>query len=739
MPSPSSSSSDSHEPIRFRCTRCFHKLESKPEKIGQTVRCPACYFDLVVPAESTRKPVKESDLYGVDEKPVDVRDMKHRQSLASFPCPICRTILSITPLDRLEGEILCPECGTSSPIPADLKDVAARLVSQEVEGIMGGLELQTDREKDVYGLSDPANQRTSGSAAAEDVFPVYCDLCNTLMSATKAMIGQKLTCPDCGRETLVRPPENNDLEKPGTKAFEGGTHYRADEAPRSHFGEAEQTAVRLVPVVCSLCETRMYAPESEIGQYKTCPDCGTRTLIKDVPEAERVLPDTSGKDYGMQDQKTVQPPPVRAGVDYRTVEGSLDLDHWKNRLPEQPEKEDSNAKKPPSRSTSTEDAYDAQKPPPRFIPPKPPVPEMLAGDSPKSLPAGPRAELTYRSKKNDGERRTVSPGFEVLQERKRNRKGNPVSYRRASLPKWPLTTGFFRPFANYSFWQTFLTLLFFGLLPTILFIYGGPFAYRVFGNTGIDENALTGLAEVGGRYMLCIVPGFVIGSYWIALFASYINSCFSATSAGDDVLDIPPDYSYANGLYLAGRLFLVSFSATLPGYAVWLVIHCVSLIYYNAELSYGMLFSPITKSFLNEDGAVIPGHMSLLFLVLGLISHWLFYPIVYLSQYESGEGFIPFSKNILSSLLHIPRVWIGFYILSLPIALALALLAFLYKINGFFYSTYFFNEIHFLGLLLGGTFGAFVLFRLLGRLGWVVEDVIRKHQEKEEKEAEESA
>ncbi len=751
MPSPTSSSSDSHEPIRFRCTRCFHKLDAKPEKIGQTVRCPACYFDLVVPGESTRKPIKESDLYGVDEKPIDVREMKHRQPLASFPCSVCRTILSITPHDRLEGEVLCPECGTSSPIPANLKNIAARSVSQEVEEIVGGLELQIDREKDVYGLSDPANQGPSGSAAVEDVFPVYCDLCDTLMSATKAMIGQKLTCPDCGRETLVRPPENNDLEKPGTKAFEGGTHYRADETPRSYLGEPG-AATRLVPVVCSLCETRMYAPESEIGQYKTCPDCGTRNLIKDVPEEERVLPNTLGKDYGVQDQKAVQPPPIRAGVDYRTVEGSLDLDHWKNRLTSQPEKEasseaspvpvsskePSNLKKPSSRPAPTEDAYDAQKPPPRFIPPKPPVPEMLAGDSPKSLPAGPRAELLFGSRTDDGERRTVSPGFEVLQERKRNRKGSLLTYRRAKLPKRPLTTGFFRPFAYYKFWQSVLTILFFGMLPALLFIYGGPYAYQVFGSFA-GEQILERLPGIGGMYLLFIVPGFVIGLFWIALFASYLNDCFSATSAGDDLLDILPDYSAANGLYYAGRLFLTSFSAVLPGYALWLVLHSVLLFFHETQFSYGAMFSPIISSYLNEEGVVVPWQMSPSFLILVLVSHWFFYPIVYLSQCEAGEGFVPFTKNIFSSLSHIPRHWVGYYVLSLPIGLAIALLAFNYKNNGFFYSTYFFNEIHFLGLLLGGTFGAFLLFRLLGRLGWVVEDDTRKRQEKEEKEAEESA
>ncbi len=41
---------------------------------------------------------------------------------------------------------------------------------------------------------------------------------------------------------------------------------------------------RLVPVVCAICHTRMYAVEDQIGQWKRCPDCDSLTEIKTVPE-----------------------------------------------------------------------------------------------------------------------------------------------------------------------------------------------------------------------------------------------------------------------------------------------------------------------------------------------------------------------------------------------------------------------------------------------------------------------
>ncbi|MDR0704022.1 MAG: hypothetical protein LBF88_03455 [Planctomycetaceae bacterium] len=42
--------------------------------------------------------------------------------------------------------------------------------------------------------------------------------------------------------------------------------------------------VRLIPVICSACKTRLYAGENQVGLWKRCPDCYRLTEILAVPE-----------------------------------------------------------------------------------------------------------------------------------------------------------------------------------------------------------------------------------------------------------------------------------------------------------------------------------------------------------------------------------------------------------------------------------------------------------------------
>ncbi|MDR1141608.1 MAG: hypothetical protein LBL62_07945 [Planctomycetaceae bacterium] len=43
------------------------------------------------------------------------------------------------------------------------------------------------------------------------------------------------------------------------------------------------TGIRLIPVICSACKTRLYAGENQVGLWKRCPDCECLTEILAVP------------------------------------------------------------------------------------------------------------------------------------------------------------------------------------------------------------------------------------------------------------------------------------------------------------------------------------------------------------------------------------------------------------------------------------------------------------------------
>lgn len=343
-------------PIRFRCPRCNHGVKAAEKAVGRKMYCPTCYLELIVPAESTvhAHEEEERDIYGVDAAPIDVREMQDR-NVASFPCPICRAMLAASP-EQIGQKIECPDCGTQCVVPADIAappdphDASQRpsgspgTASTKPVGIYGlsgkdALLQSTSRSTDPFGnpLATPlppapppplpgANDATGGvnggASVASPGFPVWCRLCGTIMYATEDQIGTMLTCPDCETQTLVRKREQTlDTGPHQAQRFEGGSTYEIADAPPS--------GTRLVPVVCSLCATRMYAPESEIGGTKICPDCGRANPIVDVPEKEKFVYEVPGGEYGISSEsQEYKPPPIRAGVDYRLIEGSLDRENW---------------------------------------------------------------------------------------------------------------------------------------------------------------------------------------------------------------------------------------------------------------------------------------------------------------------------------------------------------------------------------------------------------------------------
>ena len=115
---------------------------------------------------------------------------------------------------------------------------------------------------------------------------VLCPLCHTRMYAAEDQIGRKMTCPDCGTHTTVARTHEFPVEEgqSGPVEFEGSMEYAVHEGdwqPPADYREANR---RQIPVVCSLCHTRMHADESQVGSVIVCPDCQTETLVPEVPE-----------------------------------------------------------------------------------------------------------------------------------------------------------------------------------------------------------------------------------------------------------------------------------------------------------------------------------------------------------------------------------------------------------------------------------------------------------------------
>jgi DNA-directed RNA polymerase subunit RPC12/RpoP len=290
--------------IEFRCIQCLHLQKVDESKIGQQVYCHVCYFKLTVPAESTVKPVDESQLYNVDDKPSDVRD---RQELISFECITCHTNISVR-TEQVGEKIVCPECGKKIIVP---KSVADKAKAKRLEKLDKAIALA--RYKEIYSLQDGTTVATNDGAKR---FRFLCRLCGTTLFATEEQVGTLVTCPDCDTKTEVPPPPKKIETAPlQPLSFEGGTIY--DVATSSSVASKEI----LVPVVCRHCGTRMHAGKSHIGQFKTCPDCGKQTEIKAVPKPKKRTTETTSADaYVLNEADETSPPPARI---FRSLSPSL--------------------------------------------------------------------------------------------------------------------------------------------------------------------------------------------------------------------------------------------------------------------------------------------------------------------------------------------------------------------------------------------------------------------------------
>ena len=747
-----SSPSPSNRQIRFRCSRCFHHLNAPAEKVGKQIRCPFCYFDLIVPLESTRVDVKEANLYAVDEQPIDNRELAHRNRYASFSCPICMAVLAIESESQLGTQMICPECEASVTVPTHLQESFTTKERKAAENQSRAVETKIDASTNIYGLAGSDGGSFSDSIQPKKgTFAVYCGLCNTMMYATERMIGKTLICPDCGREVIVRKPEEPERESFQTTSFEGGTHYGTQSSPEIFELGKHFPNTRLVPVVCTLCKTRMYALETDIGGWKTCPDCGTKTKIEDVPQEERILPETTGSEYAVKESPVSKRPTFRVGVDYRTVEGSLDLEHQRQlqKLQEQQEQEEAK-KKPPqpkgevkpvelivqkpfspkSVSGAKPDAYDLQPAAPRLIPKPPPLPEVLDSDQPVPVPAGPHPELVHgrKAESDDPDRAVVLENVRLKNRRALSQtEVAAVIYGRPRPPQHPFATRLFHPFFCHDFRQSLLTTISVGTLPVAAFTWAAPEGFRMFAGEVAGDG---GIVSVGGgnafQFLMLTTFGVVFGSYWISFFVTYLLHFFAVTSNGDDELATRPEYTYIDGLFSTGHLALISFFAAIPGYLLWLLVHLVALDWQGVTLTFDSIFNPAANPIPFIDCEIGPSHFSFLCVTFCVLSHWIFHPILFLSSCETGEGGMIYSTNTTRSLFRHPVLWSVFYCYLFPVATFLACYAYLYFLRGIFWESSFWSGTFFVSFLLAGSCALVIYFRLLGRLAWVIETESRK-------------
>ncbi len=188
--------------------------------------------------------------------------MPHRpEDAIDFGCPRCQARLWAGPCQAGQ-RLRCPFCQVVLPVPT-AEQAAARA-----------------------GKSGPEAEYTlhegpAPSCPQPKYLAVTCPVCAARMVAAPDQVGQTLACPDCDTAVEVRAPvEPAAPKRPAAPA---------DEYPLWGVGQPPPDVKAVyqtyIPVVCSVCRTRMLATEAEVGRALTCPDCRTATVVRPLPPA----------------------------------------------------------------------------------------------------------------------------------------------------------------------------------------------------------------------------------------------------------------------------------------------------------------------------------------------------------------------------------------------------------------------------------------------------------------------
>ena len=296
----------------FTCPECFVSLKAHASQAGARLTCPSCSASIVVPdapaarsiagqtdrtidssaaeaaggydlatptrsaSEEGRHPASKPPQNTTNNTGYNIQASqatpKKTPDLITVTCHICATRLH-TQRKNLGKKLRCTECGTTVPIVEAPKSQEQMRKPQKIDEAHVG----------EYGVSD---QEQAGANREVVTIPFDCRLCGTLLRGTNKQVGKALVCPDCGTKTVVPPPQ-----KAKPKAFIGA----AAGTDLGEYGLSEPNVPPdpSIPVVCSLCSSRLMARPDQVGTKIQCPDCGRQTEVKPLAS------DTAGAVMGV--------------------------------------------------------------------------------------------------------------------------------------------------------------------------------------------------------------------------------------------------------------------------------------------------------------------------------------------------------------------------------------------------------------------------------------------------------
>ena len=164
-----------------------------------------------------------------------------------FRCQACSSSLK-APATAAGKSLKCPRCGAAGKVP---------------------------RKNESQGSA------SSVEAVDDEWIPVECKLCGTRMYALPDAVGRGMQCPDCGTETIVKPP------RPKQKKFEPVERGPSYEMSDAGSAALPRVAGEYVDVLCPQCNEELSLTANVLGERFTCPYCDFMFIVTSDGRAKR--------------------------------------------------------------------------------------------------------------------------------------------------------------------------------------------------------------------------------------------------------------------------------------------------------------------------------------------------------------------------------------------------------------------------------------------------------------------
>jgi len=269
--------------VSYRCPRCQAALTAHPGDAGGRQACPQCGKMVKVPGTPRAGTAQSKG----GQEPGAVRQAPVvEQGIANIAiiCPVCGTRMYATP-KQVGQTMVCPDCLETvqivAPAAADPKTSAAR--------------------RPRTGRSVPPAQPRPARPARDDDAGEELKLSEPVDIPTERILPKQLV--DLLRETdpvgrsPVEPAASPDDSAPGAAQPGGSARPGAGRVPAPQPSRPAPPTHNEFAVKCATCDTLVYATPEDIGQRRTCPDCGSPVVITAPRTKPRRVEHVSDADY----------------------------------------------------------------------------------------------------------------------------------------------------------------------------------------------------------------------------------------------------------------------------------------------------------------------------------------------------------------------------------------------------------------------------------------------------------